>query len=130
VKFATPSIRRTHLLRMLLLSLLLAACASQADSESKASGNEGTIVVETKITGFYMSATSTNAGPLTFNVKNTDDMPHDFSLSGSGVAYTTSRLQPGETESFMLELAAGTYTYTCTMEGHGMMMKGTFNVNS
>lgn len=79
--------------------------------------------------GFSMSATSADAGPVTFNVRNTDDMPHDFAVSGHGVEYTTKRLQPGETESFTLELTVGTYTYLCTMEGHGVMMKGTFVVN-
>ena len=87
-------------------------------------------MVETNILGFSMSAASANAGRVTFNVTNTDDMPHDFALSGQGVEYTTNRLKPGETESFTLELAAGTYTYICTMEGHGVMMKGAFIVNS
>ena len=127
MKFTVVSVR--WLLSLLVLSLSLVACTSQGSSESKVSESDGTITVETKIMGVSMSSTSANAGPVTFNVKNTDDMPHDFSLSGNGVEYTTSRLQPGQAESFTLELTAGTYTYTCTMEGHGVMMKGTFTVN-
>lgn len=127
MKFSALSVR--WYASLLLVSLSLAACASPAPSESQVSESNGTIAVETSIMGFSMSATHANAGPVTFNVKNTDDMPHDFALSGNGLEYTTNRLQPGETESFTLELAAGTYTYRCTMEGHGVMMKGTLIVN-
>jgi plastocyanin len=129
VKFPVPVLHGRRPLSVLLLGLLLAACASQAASESKVSESDGALMVETKITGFALSARSASAGPVTFNVANSDDMPHDFALSGNGVEYTTKRLQPGESESFTLELAAGTYTYLCTMEGHGIMMTGSLTVN-
>jgi plastocyanin len=130
VKFSAPSARSTHWLAgLLVLSLSLAACADRPASDSPASEADGPIAIETNILGFAMSAASTHAGPVTFNVTNTDDMPHDFALSGNGVEYTTNRLQPGERESFTLELPAGTYTYLCTLEGHGTFMKGTFTVN-
>ena len=127
MKLSAPSVR--WLFSLFLLSLSLTACASQAPSENKVSERNGTITVDTNIMGFSMSATSVNAGPVTFNVRNTNDRPHDFAVSGHGVEYTTNRLQPGEIESLTVELTAGTYTYLCTMEGHGMMMKGTFVVN-
>lgn len=127
MKLSAPSAR--WLFSLLLLSLSLTACARQATSENKVSESTGTITVETSILGFSMSATSASAGRVSFNIKNTDDLPHDFALSGQGVEYTTNRLKPGEAESFTLELATGTYTYICTIEGHSTMMKGVFTVN-
>ena len=77
----------------------------------------------------FPSAGSAPAGAVTFNVENVDVLPHDFTLTGEGVAEQTTQLSPGDTASLALNLPAGNYTYFCSVEGHKEAgMTGTFVV--
>jgi plastocyanin len=115
---------------LLTLSVLLAACASgsrRPQREADLPPGDGTVVnVVAKISGFTLDQTSVNAGAVTFVVKNDDFMPHDFAIEGNGVQEKTARIAPRKTASLTVNLPAGTYTYVCTVDGHGQSMHGTF----
>lgn len=90
---------------------------------------EGTVQVGARLTGFTLSATTLKAGAVTFVVENDDPfIPHDFALQGEGVDVQTARLGPGDTATLTVDLAPGTYSYFCTMEGHRESMSGTLVV--
>ncbi len=115
---------------LLTLSVVVAACASgsrRPQAEADLQPGDGAVVnVMAKISGFTLDKTSANAGMVTFVVKNDDFMPHDFAIQGNGVQEKTARIAPGKTASLTVNLPAGTYTYVCTVEGHGQSMHGTF----
>jgi plastocyanin len=111
------------------MSVALAACSIGSDpvaDPQQRDGTDGTVVhVSAKIFGFSLDKTSVNAGHVTFMVKNDDNMPHDFAIQGNGVDAKTARIGPGQTASLSVNLTPGTYTYICTVEGHGRLMHGT-----
>ena len=66
------------------------------------------------------------AGTVTFLVKNSGTIEHDFAVEGVGKLDT---LTAGESKSLTLKLAPGTYTILCTLSGHKEAgMHGTLTV--
>jgi plastocyanin len=109
------------------LALAQLACGG-GSSGSSAPPEDGTVNVEARLFGFELSTDTANAGPVTFVISNDEFLPHDFRLSGNGVDEQIDRLDQGETATLTLDLAPGTYTYMCTVEGHSENMHGTFTV--
>jgi uncharacterized cupredoxin-like copper-binding protein len=69
--------------------------------------------------------------PVTFVVRNAGTISHALVISGGGVNLATKDLafQPGAREQIASTLAAGTYTFTCPVDGHANLgMKGTLIV--
>lgn len=114
------------------LALAQLACGSRAGSgttsQSSTPPADGTVQIEARLFGFELSTDTANAGPVTFVISNHEFLPHDFRLSGNGVDEQTERLEQGEAATLTLDLAPGTYTYLCTVEGHSENMQGTFTV--
>jgi len=76
--------------------------------------------------GFTLSETTIPAGTVLFQLTNTGHAPHDFSIEGVG---KSSTIGPGGRGTLTVTLAAGTYTYVCTVQGHAQLgMTGTFKV--
>jgi plastocyanin len=133
-----------HRLSILLLCVTLAACAgrtTQGDKvaigapsartpqEDGANGSETTLHVVATDFAFVLDASQVRAGTITFLVKNTGAMPHDFAIQGHGVDQKTAMLEPGQTASLTVDLKPGTYTYKCTVLGHTLLgMRGTLTV--
>jgi uncharacterized cupredoxin-like copper-binding protein len=72
---------------------------------------------EFKIT---LPAQKVAAGKVTFTVKNVGKIQHDLVVSGPGVsgAAKTPLLNPGQTATLTVTLAAGSYTLYCNVPGH------------
>jgi plastocyanin len=133
-----------HLLGVLVLSVVLAACGGRTTQEYEvtihapsdrhqqedgANGSETMLhVVATDFT-FALDAVQVRAGTITFLARNEGIIPHDFAIQGNGVDQKTIRVKPGHTASLTIDLKPGTYTYKCTVPGHALLgMKGTFTV--
>lgn len=69
------------------------------------------------------------AGTVTIQMKNTTPLEHSIAIKGSGVDARGKVVQPGGTSTVTANLAAGTYTFYCTVGGHeGAGMRGTLTV--
>ena len=93
-----------------------------------ADAGSGTVSV-TLVNGEIQPAELTIAAntDVTISVKNEGTFGHDFTLEDQGMG--TSLLDPGSSEDVVVNLAAGTYVYYCSVPGHreaGMM--GTLTV--
>jgi uncharacterized cupredoxin-like copper-binding protein len=75
-----------------------------------------------------LAAPKVAPGKVTFTVRNAGKIQHDLVVSGPGVAGAakTPLLNPGQTATLTVTLAAGSYTLYCSVPGHraaGMVTK-------
>lgn len=74
---------------------------------------------------FRLSARSAKLGRVTFVVRNTGRMPHDFQIKGK----KTPLIRPGRTARLVVTFRKGRYRYICTVPGHAAAgMRGVFTV--
>ena len=70
---------------------------------------------------------SVRKGVVTFSLRNTGRLPHDFKINGK----KSRMIAPGKTGTLRVTFArAGTYAYLCTVPGHAAGgMKGRLRVS-
>ena len=74
---------------------------------------------------FTVSKKSLSAGSVTFKVKNSGSVAHDFKIAGK----RTKLLKRGASATLTVSLKKGSYTYQCTVPGHAAGgMKGKITV--
>lgn len=74
---------------------------------------------------FDMSANSAPAGTVVFHLQNVGTEVHDFAIAGQ----KTPTINPGESATLTVNMAAGSYAYACTIGEHASFgMQGQFNV--
>jgi uncharacterized cupredoxin-like copper-binding protein len=75
---------------------------------------------------FRLSKATVARGIVTFKVKNTGQLPHNFKIAGK----KTRVLNPGQSATLKVNLrTAKRYPYLCTVSGHAAAgMKGTLRV--
>jgi uncharacterized cupredoxin-like copper-binding protein len=75
---------------------------------------------------FVLSSKTAKRGVVTFDVKNSGKLKHDFKINGR----KTKLLSPGQSDSLrVVFLRKGHYPYTCTVPGHAAAgMKGVFTI--
>lgn len=75
---------------------------------------------------FALSKKSVHKGKVTFRIKNTGAVKHDFKIAG----HKSKTVNKGKSTTLTVTFKkAGKYKYTCTIDGHaGLGMKGTFTV--
>jgi uncharacterized cupredoxin-like copper-binding protein len=123
----------------ILLLVVTLACGRGARNDRPVAGGNppsstsaaGSAVVNVVAEDFLFSldASQAAAGAVTFVVRNEGDMPHDFAIQGPGADAKTPMLEPGESATLEVTLAAGTYEYICTIPGHAVLgMQGEFTV--
>ena len=62
---------------------------------------------------------SVPAGPVTFRVRNTGSVEHEFEIfEGDAVVDEVEGLVPGLVKDLTVTLEAGEYTYVCKLAGH------------
>ncbi|WP_407645441.1 iron uptake system protein EfeO [Amycolatopsis alkalitolerans] len=108
--------------------LTLAACSGGGDS---ASGGGGPITVSASDTACEVSATTANAGNLTFEVTNKGTKVTEFYLYAEGdrIMGEVENIAPGLTRKLTVEIAtAGTYQTACKPGMTGDGIRGTFTV--
>lgn len=110
-------------------TLLLAACTG-SPAGSLAAPPSGVIAVEAKEYLFAPSTLSVPAGAVTFWVRNTGTVEHEFEIfKGEQVVDEIEGLVPGLAKTLSVTLAAGEYTFVCKLSGHDQLgMKGTLTV--
>ena len=83
------------------------------------------VAVTAKEMKFGLRPTSTRAGTVTFSVRNTGRLRHDFKIAGK----KTRVLRPRQTATLTVRLRKRTYAYLCTVQGHAQAgMKGRLRV--
>ena len=74
---------------------------------------------------FTLSKKTVSPGSVTFRVKNSGSVAHDFKINGK----RTKLLKRGRTTTLTVTLKKGSYTYQCTVPGHAAAgMKGKLTV--
>jgi uncharacterized cupredoxin-like copper-binding protein len=102
---------------------LMLALASAGLSQSHVTRT--TVKVTAKEFKFVLSKKSVRHGVVTFKIKNTGKLPHDFKISGKRSAI----VKPGKTATLKVTLRKGLKAYLCTVPGHAAAgMKGRLKV--
>jgi uncharacterized cupredoxin-like copper-binding protein len=128
--------------RILLLAVLALALTVAAAAQAKPARVATTVTVTAgKPTefGFKLSTKTVTHGSVTFSVKNSGTVPHDFKVCSAAVksdaansckGHGTAMLSPGQSAKLTVTLAkAGKYEYLCTVAGHAIAgMKGILTV--
>ncbi|MES1247142.1 MAG: cupredoxin domain-containing protein [Actinomycetota bacterium] len=88
-------------------------------------GPGGTVTVNEFEYGFTLSPSTVPSGNVTFVMKNTGTVTHNFDIEG---VQPGAFIDPGQTTTMTVNLEAGrTYTYVCDVPYHaGEGMEGTF----
>lgn len=104
-----------HLVVVVLASALAAvACGSPAAAPAGgASGGPGNVVV--KEWAIEPKSIPAAPGKVTFTVKNTGNIEHNFDITGIG---KIDSILAGETKTLTVDLKAGTYDVVCSLAGH------------
>ena len=121
-----PSGRR---IALLLAAVLLAACGGRAQPGGTVPPPPGTtLTVEESEFRIVPQDLAAGPGRLTFQIKNVGTVEHNFVVEGTAVKLES--IQPGETQTAAVDLAAGTYRMVCTIPGHEEAgMVGTLEVS-
>ena len=85
-----------------------------------------TVTVKASEFKYALSKASVARGTVTFKVKNTGHIKHDFKINGK----KTKLLSPGGTTTLKVSFGKrGKFTYLCTVPGHAQAgMKGRLTV--
>ncbi len=110
----------------LALGLFVAACGGD---DAPAAAPAGSVTIEAGDLFFDPDTVSLTAGGAQITLVNVGAVEHDLVVEGQpGVA--DIHVDPGETATGDVNLAAGTYTFYCTIPGHRAAgMEGTLNVS-
>ncbi len=111
--------------------------AEATETQAAAAGSVDVTLGQPEEFGIQLSAESTAAGSVTFEVENGGALPHEFKViksdlgdgdlptSGTGVdegavevVVASGDLNPGDTESVAADLEAGSYVLICNVAGH------------
>ena len=127
-------IRRPVLAALALVAFAALACGSGSATlppqGSPTAPPEGVIAVSAFEYAFDPSAITVPAGEVTFSVKNTGTIEHEFEIfKGETVVDEVEGLVPGLTKDLTVTLEAGDYTFVCKLAGHEEQgMTGTLTV--
>ena len=115
------------------VSSALSSAASSATSA--VSGATGGHVVEIDVAAsglsFVKSTATASAGPVVIRSKNPQSLGHDIAIRGNDVDMKGDIVSGGGVSMITIpDLAAGTYTFYCSVPGHEAAgMKGTLTVS-
>ncbi len=108
------------------------AGVGQQQSDEVATAENGTLDIPAVPSGalaYEFGSAEASAGPLTINSVNESSIPHNIALEGEGVDEQGEVVQDGGTSTVEAEVAAGEYTFYCSVPGHREGgMEGTLTV--
>lgn len=67
---------------------------------------------------FQPSTVSTSSGSVTFNVTDDGQFPHNIQFDGQDEPIFADNLTAGQSATATVDLAPGTYTFYCPVDGH------------
>jgi plastocyanin len=106
--------------------------AGGGEAEGKSVGNAATLEIETASSGlaFTSKSATASAGKVTLDFTNGQPLSHDVAIEdSSGEVVGQTELIAEGSDSSVVELKPGTYTYFCTVPGHREAgMEGTLTV--
>jgi plastocyanin len=121
--------------RSALLFALLAVASACSGAATTSAGTptplpSGAISIEAKEYQFTPSTITVPAGDVIFSIKNAGTQDHEFKVfKGDQEVGGVTGFAPGLTKDATVTLAAGDYTFVCTLNGHDQLgMKGTLAV--
>ena len=114
------------------VALLLAACGG-GDGDASVDGAEGAapasaFEIEAGDLYFDQEQLAAPAGEIEFTLVNVGAAEHDLVIEEADDAVVVFAA-PGETATGTIELAAGSYTFYCSIPGHRSGMEGTLEVS-
>jgi uncharacterized cupredoxin-like copper-binding protein len=116
------------------MALIVAACGG-GDGELEAEGAAASTsapasAIEVEAGDLYFGEESlvASAGEIEFTLVNVGAAEHDLVIEEADDAVVVFAA-PGETATGTIELAAGSYTFYCSIPGHRSAMEGTLEVS-
>jgi uncharacterized cupredoxin-like copper-binding protein len=108
------------------VGVLGAAAPVVTDAAPRATSAATSISVKAKEFSYTLSRRAVGHGTVTFRIKNTGHIKHDFKIAGK----KSRLLRPGASTTLRVSFhRAGRYRYICTVSGHAAAgMKGTLRV--
>jgi len=131
--------RRTGVALALAGALMIGgvACSSGDDGGAEGAGSEGdaparadaSVAVTAKDIFWEPENLAAPAGAIEVTVTQAGAAPHTFVLEGVAERFMLEVTTPGETDTGVIDLAAGEYTFYCDVPGHRQAgMEGTLTV--
>lgn len=120
---------------LFLVSLLLAGCADDGDSQLPDAGSPAPACSATiKLLDYKLEPklVTVQRGEIVLCAENDGQAPHDLAVrrDANTTLGRTKTLGPGESDRFTVMLEAGDYAIFCTQAGHESLgMKGTLTVS-
>jgi plastocyanin len=120
------AVRRTSLAIVSTMVAFVAAVAAGPTLAARSSAQATTVRTTMKEFKFVLSTKTVRKGTVTFRLRNTGRLPHDFKIAGK----KSKLIAPGKTGLLTVTFRkAGSYAYLCTVAGHAAAgMKGKLRV--
>lgn len=119
----------------LVAGIVLVACGGASTTSAPSAAPtplpSGVVALSAKEYEFTPGTATVPAGMVTFAVTNAGTENHEFEvLAGDQSLAKIDAFPRGETKQLTVDLAAGTYTFVCRLNGHDILgMKGTLTVS-
>ncbi len=112
-------------------AIALTACGGGGDDGGDGGSSGGSSITVTAVDiAFEETSLSTSAGDITVQLNNNGAAVHNFVVEGQDGDNAVAEANGGESASGTINLAAGSYTYYCSITGHREAgMQGTLTVS-
>ncbi|MBI2168014.1 MAG: cupredoxin domain-containing protein [Actinobacteria bacterium] len=114
---------------VLAVAVVVGACNSGSDDDASPPTPDAQVEIAARDISWSKTAITVEGKAIEITVKQEGELPHTFLFDQIGYQFLLEVTPPGDTDTEVIELGPGTYTFFCDVPGHrDAGMEGTLTV--